>query len=235
MAENQSKNVGVVLINNLGLYSSKYFIPLRKLLGRTEDVSFLIINVHYFNSCCRDMAPPKQPFDNNWRPPEYGKPLFLIKEKKVPEKLAKLYQEVYSLDGKFGKIADKCYICAPDIDKICQYLTSANPIIQKHAEQILQRDKVVIDLTYAALEVEEDIKDPKLREETIKKIMHTASDAMRGVPLDYKFNLSPIITDRNERLKYAQNSEQKYAEIMQTEVQKVFEIGKNFLIHPQTR
>ena len=232
MAETQKSNVGVVLINDLGLYNTRFFIPLQRLQGKREDVSFLIANVQYINNTNSKLTPPTEPFDNNWRPPEYGKPLFLIKENKVPAKLAKLYLNTYSLDGKFGKIANLGYLCVPDIEKVCKYLTSPNPIIQRQAVQILERDKTVIDLIYTALEIQDDIQDQKLREKTTESIFLALVDGLKGAPLSHKFNLPKVLTSRTERLKISQGSEQKYAEITQEAAKNVFLEGRS-LVYPQ--
>lgn len=226
MATQNKMNVGVVLINDLGLYGTEYFIPLQNIQGTRKDISFLITNVQYFNNTNSNLAPPSEPFDNNWRPPEYGKPLYLIRQNKVPAKLAKAYLDTYSMEGKFGKIADKGYMCAPDIDRICKFLTSSNPIIQRQALQILQRDKVVIDLTYSALEVSEDIKDPALRDKTVELIFRTIIDGLKCAPLSHQFDLPKIIVDRETRKKAAAGSEQAYADMMQAAVKSVFDEGK---------
>ncbi len=232
MAETKKSNVGVVLVNDLGLYNTRFFIPLQRLQGKREDMSFLIINLQYVNNTNSKLTPPKEPFDNNWRPPEYGKPLFLIKENRVPAKLAKLYLDTYSLDGKFGKIADLGYICVPDIEKVCKYISSPNPIIQRQAAQILERDKTVIDLLYTALELQDDIQDQKLREKTTQSIFLALVDGLKGAPLSHKFDLPKVLTSRTERLKLAQGSEQKYAEITQTAAKNVFLEGRS-LAYPQ--
>lgn len=195
-------------------------------MGTREDRSFLITNVQYFHNTNSRLNPPKQPFDNNWRPPEYGKPLMLIAEKQVPENLAKMYLDTYSLDGKFGKLVEPGYLCVPDIEKICRYLTSSNPVFQKRAMLIMQRDKTVIDLACAALEVQKDIKDKALREKTTSAIFFALIDGLRSAPLEYKFNLPKVLTDRSERVRQAGGKEQKYAEIMQNASKQVYDEGR---------
>jgi len=222
MAENRKSNVGVVLINNLGVYNKNYFVPLQNIWGKADDHSFLIANLQYFYNTNSTLEPPHRTFENSWRPPEYGKPLFLIKENQVAVQLARQYVATYSLDGKFGKIADKCYICAPDIEKICKYISSRNPIMQRRASQIMARDKVVIDLLYTALEVSEDISDKTLREKTIRPIFDTIIDGLKVAPLSYKFDLPSVLLDRDERIRLANKSEQRYAEITQNATKSVF-------------
>lgn len=226
MAEKQKSNVGVVLVNNLGSYNKRYFYPLQRIMGHAEDLSFLIANLRYFSNTNDTLEPPKQLFDNDWRPPEYGKPLFLIKEGEIPENLAKMYLDIYSLDGKFGKLVDLGYLCVPDIDKICQYLTSGSPFMQKRAIMMMQRDKTVIDLAYTALEVQSDIKDKTLREKTTRSIFYALIDGLRDAPISYKFELPKVLTDRQERLKLAGGDEQKYALITQESAKEVFKEGR---------
>ncbi len=221
MANNQKSNVGVVLVNNFGFYTAKYFRPLQHVWGWTDDLSFLITNVQYFRNTCTNLTPPQQPFDKDWRPPEFGKPLMLIKENKVPEDLAKMYMDTYSLDGKFGKLVEPCYLCVPDIDKICQYMTSPNKFLQERAKLMMQRDKTVIDLAYTALEIQKDIKDDKERKETTQAIFYTILNGLRDAPLDHKFTLPKVLTDRQTRLNDAVNSKQSIAQITQNALAQV--------------
>ncbi len=226
MTEKERLKVGVVLINDLGLYSST-FLPMKIIQGTREDVSFLIANSQYFNNNGTTSIAPPPPFENNWRPPEYGKPLYYIKEKRVPEKLAKAYMETYSLDGKFAEITDLGYLCVPDIEKVCKYLTSTNPIMQRQALQIMHRDKTVIDLIYAALEVSRDLTDTPLRENLVKKIFWTITNGFKKVPLTYRFNLPPELTDRSLRLKKSNRDEPHYAEIMDKAITEVCDEAKS--------
>lgn len=228
MAEKRQTNVGVVLINDLGLYTTKYFIPLQNIQGTHLDVSFLIANIHYFCNNNRSLTPPNMPFDNNWRPPEYGKPLYYIKEKRVPEKLARAYLDAYSLDGKFGKIAKLGYLCVPDIEKVCQYLTSKNTLVQRQALQILHRDKTVIDLLYSALEASEDLKNEQLRGDVIKSVCKTITEALNYAPLSHEFKLPAVVLDRGLRQKLANGDEQRYADLMQNAVMGVYHEGRDY-------
>lgn len=235
MAEEQKSNVGVVLVNDLGLYSSKYFMPLQQLWNKKVDWSYLIINVSYFNENNNNFTPPRKPFDNNWRPPEYGKPLLLIANGQVPPALAEMYKKTYSLDGKFGKIADLGYLCVPDIDKICQYLSSRNPILQNRAMQIMERDKMFIDLTYTALQIQGDIKDKDLREATTKSIFKALMRGLRYIPLDEQLKLPEILVNRTEQLKLAKSSEQKYAEAVQSASKNIYDDGLRHYYQPRTQ
>lgn len=227
-ARNKKSNVGVVLVNDLGFYM-KYFHPLNELLDKKGDCSFLIVNANYFHPTNTQVSPPKWPYDNPWRPPEYGKPLVLIADGKVPKDLAEMYKMTYSLDGKFGKIADLGYLCVPDIEKICQYLSSNSSILQKQAMKIMQRDKSIIDMVYTALEIQDDIKNEKLRKQTMDSYFHAIWYGVCPLPLEYGINLPSVLINRNERLRLAEGSEEKYAELVQTASKTVLDEGRQIM------
>jgi len=234
MATQQKSNVGVVLVNNFGFYSAEYFRPLQLVWGRREDLSFLITNVQYFRNTRTNVTPPAQPFDRDWRPPEFGKPLMLIADKAVPDDLAKMYLETYSLDGKFGKLVGPGYLCAPDIDKICHYMTSPNKNVQRLAMQMMQRDKTVIDLACTALEIQNDIQDKKTREDTTQAIFYTLTNGLRDAPLDHKFTLPAVLTDRKTRQNYARANGQSIAEVTKNALLQVQNESNNLPKAPHT-
>lgn len=199
MAENQKSNVGVILVNSLGLYKSDLFAPLHKLQLSQNQNSFLIGNKHYFYNGNDRIGEPLQPFPENYRPPEYGKPLFLIEEGQVPGKTAQKYMSVYSMSGKFGTIAKLGYLCVPDIELVCQYLTSKNPLLQRRAQLMLDRDKVVIDLLYMALETSRDLQ-PEYSKEVVQRVF-AAIDYLKYIPLEKEISLSQTGLNRASRKK----------------------------------
>lgn len=161
-------------------------------------------------------------FPANYRPPEFGKPLFLINEGQVPAKTAAQYLDTYSLDGHFGRIAKLGYLCTPDIDTMCQYITSPNPMLQKRAQMMLARDKAVIELTNLALDIDEDLQDQTMKRRATFSIFK-AIELMRDIPVEQKIDISSKLYDREYRKQQAAGSEQKYFELAKSLADKVLE------------
>ena len=227
MADLPKSSVGVVLINGLGLYKSNMFGPLDKLLFCPQKTSFLIANKRYFYGGNDKITPPTTPFPNNYRPPEYGKPLLLIAEGKVPKNIAKAYVDTYSLDGPFGRIANLGYLCVPNIDLICQHITSTNPLLQKRALKVIARDKVVIDLINLCLDAEEDLTDPKMKEKVIDRVFF-ALDYLKYIPLEKEIKLDTKGLNREYRKEASKGDEGKYAEIGKSVSDGLIKLGRSY-------
>lgn len=234
MAEKQKSNVGVVLVNSLGLYKSDMFAPLNKLQLSNKVNSFLVANSHYFYGGNDQVTPPEYPFPENYRPPEFGKPLFLISEGAVPKETAKMYLDTYSLEGPFGRIAKLGYLCTPDIELVCQYITSPNPLLQKRACMMMARDQVVIDLVNLALDVSEDVHDIKLQRSVIQRTF-LAIDTLKYIPLERGIEVAKDLYDRDLRLSASGGSEQKYAQIARSIPEAIISEARQCQAAPQSQ
>ncbi len=225
MAETQEPTVGVVLVNDLGLYRSQLFGPLTKLLLCPQRSSFLIGNRNYFYGGTTTVAPPKNPFPNNWRPPEYGKPFFLMSEGKVPAETMKVYNETYSQNGAFKRLADLGYLVVPDINMLCRHITSQNPLLQKRARLIMARDKVIIDMINMCLETEDDLTDKALCEDVVRRAF-IALDHLRYIPIEHEINLDKAGLNRDYRQACSKGEESVYASIAKNVSEKLIKQGR---------
>ena len=141
--------------------------------------------------------------------------------------IAKAYMDTYSLDGPFGRIANLGYLCVPNIDLICQHITSTNPLLQKRALKVIARDKVVIDLINLCLDAEEDLTDPKMKEKVIDRVFF-ALDYLKYIPLEKEIKLDTKGLNREYRKEASKGDEGKYAEIGKSVSDGLIKLGRSY-------
>ncbi len=147
------------------VFDKKPFQPLKDLVDSKWQMSYLVINEEVINTnkSASIFKFPKTPL-TRYIPPRYGKILRLITEDHIPASTSNAYLKAYSLEGKFGIVANKRYIMVPAIQTLSKDLADLNPQKQKAVRAALNFDKIYIELVYDLIQAQKIVKDDKLLE-----------------------------------------------------------------------